>query len=42
MTQRGEAARERAPGAPPSALSAAVPRIGASLDLDTVLREAAP
>ena len=39
MTERDEATREAVPGGQPSALSAAVLRIGASLDLDTVLRE---
>ena len=37
MTERDETAHEAVPGDPPSALSAAVLRIGASLDLDTVL-----
>ena len=39
MTERGETARQGVPGAPPSALGAAVLRIGASLDLDTALTE---
>ena len=39
MTERGETAREGGDGEHPSALSPAVLRIGASLDLDTVLRE---
>ena len=39
MTERDETAREGDTGGHPSALSAAVLRIGASLDLDTVLRE---
>ena len=40
MTERDETARQGDTGAHPSALSVAVLRIGASLDLDTVLREA--
>ena len=39
LTERDEAAGEGKCGASPSALSAAVLRIGASLDLDTVLEE---
>ena len=39
MTERGETAQQGGPGAPPSALRAAVLRIGAGLDLDTVLSE---
>ena len=39
MTERDETAREEDDGKHPSALSAAVLRIGASLDLDTVLAE---
>ena len=39
MTERGESARQGDAGEHPSALSAAVLRIGASLDLDTVLTE---
>jgi len=39
MTERDETARQGDAGAHPSALSAAVLRIGASLDLDTVLKE---
>jgi len=39
LTERDETAQEAVPGAPPSVFSAAVLRIGASLDLDTVLRE---
>ena len=39
MTERDEGVQEEAPGEPVSALSAAVLRIGASLDLGTVLSE---
>ena len=39
MTERDEAAQDGAPGGDISALSAAVLHIGASLDLDTVLKE---
>ena len=39
LTERDEVAREAVPGEHPSALGAAVLRIGASLDLDTVFTE---
>ena len=39
LTERDETARQRDTGGHPTALSAAVLRIGASLDLDTVLSE---
>ena len=39
LTERGESAREGVPGGHPPALSAAVLRIGASLDIDTVPTE---